>query len=140
MNKSNSKFRSFLIQEAATDALKSILDGFIMFFKKGDEFFGADEESRIVFARMKNPDEEMPEGWEDEANFSAINLNKVMNKEPAQHVFGKKDIKNIKIVDSEEVLKELKGKADCRNIEIIKVFNGSEDRNKAHNFTTTNEE
>jgi hypothetical protein len=41
---------------------------FIMFMKKKnhDDVFGTDEDGRLMFAKMKNPDDDeiLPDGWE----------------------------------------------------------------------------
>ena len=78
-------------------------DNLILFFKKGGEVFGAPEESRVVFARMKNPDDEMPEGWFDDANFVAVNLVKALMGEKTTQMFSAKDLKSIKVVDKDSV-------------------------------------
>ncbi len=100
----------FQIEENAEERIKSLIDGegYILFFKKDGNIFGADEDSRVVFAKIKNPDEEMPTNWEEEANFSAHNMNKMLRGEPGEHVFSKKDLKEMEVVDRETVLKDLK--------------------------------
>ena len=92
-----------LIEAEIDSRINDLTAPFVFFFKKGKELFGAGEDSRVVFAKIKHPDDELPSGWKDEANFSANNLNKAMIGEPAQHVFSIKDLKSIKILDKEEV-------------------------------------
>lgn len=87
-------------------------EGHVLFFKKDKEIFGATEDGRIVFAKMKNPDEELPKDWDDEANFSADNLNKKLKGEPAQHVFSKDDLKEIKVIDRDDAVDELHKEAE----------------------------
>lgn len=80
----------------------------MFFFKKDNVIYGGSENSRLVFARMKNPEKEEAE-WAKDATFSAYNLE---SEKPSETVFGKKDLEKIKIIDQEKAEKELdkKGK------------------------------
>ena len=80
----------------------------VFFFKKDKVIYGASENSRLTFARMKNPEPE-DKKWSKEANFSAYNLEE---EKPNEIVFGSKDLKSIQIIDQEKAEKELdkKGK------------------------------
>lgn len=80
----------------------------ILFFKKDKVIYGASENSRLTFARMKNPEKE-DKDWVKEATFSAYNLEE---DKPSETVFGKKDLNKIKVIDQEKAEKELdkKGK------------------------------
>jgi hypothetical protein len=136
----------FLSEQENEDKIKHLIDGnnLILFFKKGDEYFGSGEDGRIVFARIKNPDEETPDGWADEASFSALNLNKLAKGEPCQHVIDSNSIKKIKVVDREEVIGKLKGSTEADSkpsgIQIIRFGIATKDRDEAPNFTRTDEE
>jgi len=82
---------------------------FMFFFRKGDGLYGGAEESRIIFARMKNPDEETPEAWAREAFFPAYDLHKLVEEKPgAKTVFTYKDLPEIKVMDREDVRKQLR--------------------------------
>ena len=88
-----------LLQEIADskNRIKALLDAgpMILFVRHKDtgDVFGADEPSRVAFARMKVPDDDAPEGWDDQANFMATNLCKMLNgEEGTDTVFGKKDL------------------------------------------------
>ena len=93
------------------EKLKSILKdkGFIFFFKKDDDIFGGPEESRLTFARIKNPDENMPKGWETEMSFLANNLSQFLKcgDHLPEKMFYDRDLKNIKIIPVEDIEKEL---------------------------------
>lgn len=94
-----------LAETELADRIHSLVNGpsFVMFMKKGDDIFGAPEESRVVFAKMKSGDKDMPDGWEDDASFMAINLSKVVRNQGApQIVFGRRDLSNIKVIDKDK--------------------------------------
>lgn len=93
------------------DKIKNLIDGqnLIMFFTKNNKFFGAPEESRIVFAKMKNPegDEDMPDNWEKEANFMAYDLINALTGQGAENIFSAKDLPLIKVLDRNQIEKQL---------------------------------
>lgn len=101
MNRLN--FKSYFIE---SEQLDTIFDKYLFFFKKDGEIFGAPEESRLVYARLKNPDED--ESWVEDADFSAFDLKAELNGETKQKIFNKKDINSIEIVNPEELKKILK--------------------------------
>jgi len=88
------------------DKVKNIIDGkgLIMFFQRNGSFYGAPEESRIVFARMKNPDDDdMPEDWGDDASFSAFDLVKALGGDGVENLFSLKDLPDIDIITRDEI-------------------------------------
>lgn len=91
-------------KESKHDKVRNLIDGqnLILFFTKDGNLFGAPEESRLVFANMKSPNQDMPDGWADEANFIAFDLMKALIGDRVENIFGKKDMKQIKIVDPDE--------------------------------------
>jgi hypothetical protein len=103
-------FKSWLSEEEAKQQrVRNIIDGqnLILFFTKDNGVFGAPEESRLVFAKLKIPDDETPTGWEDDASFAAFDLLKALGGERVQNLFSKKDLGKIKVVDkdkAEEIL------------------------------------
>jgi hypothetical protein len=109
----NLSFKNFFKEEKVRkkDKIRNLLDGrdLILFFKKGDKYFGAPEESRIIFAKMKNPDddEEMPTGWADDANFSALDLMHALDGGNSENLFSLKDMPNINVMDRDAMEKEL---------------------------------
>ena len=138
----------FQIDEDAEKRVQSIIDGegFVMFFKKEGDIYGASEDSRIIFAKMKNPDEELPKDWDDDASFSAHNMNKILRGEPSEHVFRKKDFKELKVVDKDDVVQELKKdvKEDDKgsfvsSFKVIDIRSLLQDPDKAFNFVRTDE-
>lgn len=111
--------------QMAKDQIKTLLDGgdFVLFFKKGKELFAAGESSRIVFANMKNPDDETPDGWAEEATLTAVSLDKALEGFSVKRIFYKKDIDDMKIIDQDDAYKELVKKADHNSkINLAKVM------------------
>ena len=100
----------YLVENEIDNKINSIIDsqGFIMFFKKEDAIYGATEDGRLVFAKMKHPDDEMPSGWEEEASFSAHDISKLIKGENAEHLFRNEDLKKLKIMDREDAIEALK--------------------------------
>ncbi len=103
-------FKQFIeAEEEKESKVKNLLGGqnFIMFFTtdSGNSVFGAPENSRVVFARMKNPDSET-DGLDD-ANFMAVDLIKALMGQKVQNMFGNKDLSKIKIIDKDVAEKKL---------------------------------
>ena len=97
--------------------VRSIIDGknLIMFFKNGNSIFGAPEESRIVFARMKSPDiNDEPENWEGDARFNAFDLVKALGGNSVENLFSMKDLPNIDVITRDEAEGELM-KCPCQD-------------------------
>jgi len=102
--------------------IKAMIEGgpMILFLKHKDsgDIFGADEPSRVVFARMKNPDEDSPPEWADQANFMATNMCKLLNGDSGhQMVFGKKDMDKLDVMDDkdsliDQLVKTIKGSGE----------------------------
>jgi len=95
-------------------SLSELIDdhGLILFFKKDKEIYGAPEESRLIFAKLKTDkeDDPMQPGFLKEAQFTAIKISKLKSndeEDSKEVVFGAKDIKKIKVIDRDEALKLL---------------------------------
>lgn len=74
-------------------------NGLILFFKKGKTVFGAPEESRLAFARLK---EEGHDG-----TFIAFKLDDALKGKSVKEEFGKDQLSEIKIIDEDEAEKLL---------------------------------
>lgn len=133
--------RWFEAEELA--GIEALIDGhgLILFFRCGKDIFGAGEDSRVVFARMKNPDDEAGDGWGEGASFLATNLTKTVRGEPTQQVFGKKDLKRIRIADRDEVVAALKGVkgAKASNVGVLRFSVGRADPQSADAVRTDEE-
>lgn len=152
-----SKFRElmdvwdeYLVESDIDQKINTMLSSFIFFFEKDKQIYGAGEDSRVIFAKMKNPDADLPKDWAKEASFSAINLNKSLKGEMSQYLFQEKDLKEIKVIEkdkAESVLKkesEKLGEKAVSNKPTMKLIDLSrimqKDRDEPFNFNTTNEE
>jgi hypothetical protein len=142
-----------LNEEHKDGKIESLLDGNgnILFFKKDGDIFGAGEDSRVVFAKLKNPDDDLPQGWTKEANFTADNLTRTIKGEPSRHVFNKDDLKDIKVMDRDEAFESLKNVANKVGDstlpdrgpsidKIIQIIRPHKDPDKAPNFVQADEE
>lgn len=105
-----------------------ILDGsnLILFFTKNKAVYGAPEESRLVFAKMKHPDEEVPENWANQASFSAFDLMRAMTGEKIENLFSCKDLDDIKVIDRDEAWDMLMTQKDKKGPEGLKINGGNE--------------
>lgn len=120
--------------EDKKNKIKALLDGgpMLLFMKNKDsgDIFGADEPSRVVFARMKNPSEDESEEWVDNASFMATNLHKLLNGEEGHEtVFGNKDMKHLDVMDDkddliEKLIKGMKGGGGKSKIVVMQSKNG----------------
>lgn len=119
--------------------LKNILEseGLILFFKKDKKIYGAPESSRLIIARMKNPEEEEDKDWGKEANFSAYDLEDSSEGKVKKVMFDYKDLKDIQIIDQEKAEKELLKK----NKKMPNIDEDEEEKeiNKAHNMININD-
>ncbi len=99
-------------EEAIDDGINELIDGrgLILFFKKGNEVFGAPEESRIMFARMKQPRQDDEAGSPMDGGFLAFNLLKSLMGDPSPNMFGSGDLNKIHVIDRDDAEKHLKTK------------------------------
>lgn len=79
----------------------------VFFFQKDKKIYGSGENGRLVFARMKNPDDE-DKGWASGASFSAHDLEDQSSNN--ERLFTSKDLKKIKIINQEEAVEKLEKK------------------------------
>lgn len=90
--------------------INMIVDGenFVMFFLSEGDIFAATEPNRVVFARMRQPDDgETPPQWVEDANFMAVNLTKTVLGSPTQQMFKFKDIDQIEVIPDKEKVKAI---------------------------------
>lgn len=91
------------------EQLNGILDNLIFFFEKDGTLYGASENSRLIYANIKNPDEDAGKGWAKDASFVAVNLSKTKETGIKEEtIFSSKDIKDIKVVDQKHAQEKMK--------------------------------
>lgn len=102
-------YEEILCEEENISRIDALLDDneYVLYFFKDKQLFAGGEDSRLTFAKMKNPDDDLPKDWEKEATFSADNLEKLVLGEPGKHVFSSRDLKKMKIIDRDEVVQQL---------------------------------
>lgn len=114
-----SKFRqlmdtwdAFCAMEAQRNEIDDLLDKqqLIMFFKKGNDYFGAPEESRLIFAKLKSDDEDSPPDWKKEAKFIALNLAQALAGQQVENMFGEKDLGDLSLLDRDSIIDMLMSK------------------------------
>lgn len=113
-----SEFRQLLdlwdenLAKERDNQVSGLIDGndFIFFFIKDGDIYGGTEDSRVTFARMKNPEDD-GESWADEANFIAFNLDKALLGKQIKSVFSKKDLPTLEVIDRNTAEKKLKANA-----------------------------
>jgi len=95
--------------------IKNLIDGqdLMLFFQHKGNVYGAPEESRIVFAKMKHPDEDVDEDWIEDASFTAVNLSRALLGERVESVFTSKDLDDIGVM-SDEAAEERLLKGDSK--------------------------
>ncbi len=99
--------------ERAEKIKELVANNLLFFFKKNGEYFGGPEESRLIFAKLKTPDEDVTPAWDEEAAFMAINLSRALEEEePPKRLFYKRDMTDLKILDKEDLEKQLFKKKD----------------------------
>ena len=134
-------------EENNRSKIESLLDvnKLLLFFKKDGDVFGSGEDARVTFAKMKKPDEDLPSGWVEEASFTAKNLTKELEGNPSNHVFGHKDLKDMKVIDREEAESILNKQANkkgekIQDKEVIVIApKGNKDPDDAQNFIQAKE-
>ena len=81
-----------------------------LFLKKDGVIYGATEDSRITFARMKNPESKEDKDWAKEASLAVYDLEKSQDGKKVMALMGSDDVKGLVPMDLEEVERELKKK------------------------------
>lgn len=101
-------FSDFIqLLESKESKAKELLDKeYSFFFICDGQIYGAPEESRLTFARLKNLEDD-DKSWAEDANFSADDLTKAMKDEQSQRLFTMKDLDKLKIITQEMAQKKL---------------------------------
>lgn len=101
-----SKFRELMDKwDKAVEVLSE--NDLCLFFKKDGDIYGATENSRITFARMKNPETKEDKEWKKEATFVAYDLGKTEGDKKSTSIFNDKDVAELKVITIDQAEKEL---------------------------------
>jgi len=109
--------------------------GFLLFFKYDKSIFGAGEEARIVFARLKHPEEEV----DDQASFSALNLSRAVEGSYVKSLFDKEAVGQIKVISGDKASELVMKHAKSNGIKDIPSMSDFSDDHEPKNFMTTKE-
>ena len=99
------KWDNFVKMEKTEEILDD--DSICFYFTMGGSVYGGSEESRLIFAKCKDPKDEDKKVMKD-AMFSAVDLTKTQQGNKSERMFGFKDVPKIKIIDRSELEKILK--------------------------------
>jgi hypothetical protein len=105
LNKTNS-FNSFVEENDKKNRLSNKLDKYTLFFIFENKVYGSTEDNRLIFAKMKNKDEDLPWNWNKELGFQAEEIESLLlnDNEIKKRIFYSKNIPSIKIVDINHVI------------------------------------
>ena len=107
-----SNFRELLDrwdESAPSMKVRSLIDtnDLVIFMKKDGKIYGAPESGRVIFAKMKNPDEDLPDDWAKDASFTVFDLEQALKGRKVQAVICYKDLASLKIIDEDAAIKAL---------------------------------
>ena len=119
--KESHKFRNLLdlwetscLIDQEIEKINGLFDkhGMIIFFKKGDDLYGAPESSRLVFAKLKSKDADNPVsiGMKDQIRVPAVNLMKAMfggDQDNIQVALTADDLEQMDVFDRDQTIQAL---------------------------------
>jgi hypothetical protein len=102
-------FSFFLEDQEKQSKVSSYLDEnkYTLFFEYKKDLYASDEDSRVVFAKIKNSDEDLPRNWKEDIKFVAVKLMPSLKGQNSTHLFSHKDLKDIIFVDRDEIIKKI---------------------------------
>lgn len=103
------RFYFFIKEQERNTQVGSYLDEkkYTFFFEYENEIYATEEDGRLIFAKMKNKDEDLPSDWKSDLKFMASKLFSSLKGEESNRFFGFKDLKKIKNLDREVVIKKI---------------------------------
>lgn len=110
LNKFNNMSFSFFLEKQERSAkINSYLDEkqYTFFFEYENEIYAATEDNRLVFAKIKCKDDDLPPDWKTEVKFLAIKLIPSLSGTESSKYFGFKELKKIKNLDKDEIVKKI---------------------------------
>ena len=103
------RFYFFIKEQEKKSEVDSYLDEkkYTFFFEYENEIYAAEEDGRLIYAKMKCKDEDLPYDWKSDLKFLANKLVNNLKGEESSRYFGFKNLKNIKNLDREDVIKKI---------------------------------
>jgi hypothetical protein len=107
-----SKFRDLLdtwdssiVEHRREENVRALIDNpmFVMFLQLGKEILAGGEGNRIMFASLKNPDEDT----EKDASCTMFNLTGIVTGNSGQRIVSKGDIQKAKVIDKDKAFEAL---------------------------------
>ncbi len=72
----------------------------VIFFKKDEQIYAGGEDARMMFARLKSPEDKS----DSDSGFTALNFAEAVKGNNVQQVFSAKDLPNIEIISQEDAI------------------------------------
>ena len=109
MRVSLDNWNTILLREQKNRQIKLFLEGqnFVLFFEFSKDIYATTEPHRVTFAKLKDPDEESPIEWCQEAHWTAFNLSKAILGRPAQEIFDYSDTDKIDVISKDDAYDKL---------------------------------
>ena len=123
LNKYNNISFSFFLedQEKKTKASSHLDENkYTLFFEFKKDLYASDEDSRLVFAKIKNEDEDLPKNWKEDTKFVAVKLFPALKGQDSSHLFSHKDLLDIRVVDRDEIIKKIIKHKDYNDFQFSK--------------------
>jgi hypothetical protein len=98
-----------IVEHRREENVRNLVDdpNFVMFLKLGNEVLAGGEGTRIMFASLKNPDEDTVK----DASCTMFNLSGVVQGNAGQRVVSEDDIKRAKVIDKDKAFEILNKQA-----------------------------
>jgi|694.fasta_scaffold12311_13 hypothetical protein len=115
LNKFNNiSFYFFVEKQERLSKISSYLDEkeYTFFFEYENEIYAANEDSRLVFSKIKCRDDDLPSDWKTDLKFLGVKLIPSLSGEETSRYFGFKELKKIKNLDKDDVVKKIEKTTD----------------------------
>jgi len=105
----NMSFSFFLEDQEKQNKVSSYLDEnkYTLFFEYKKDLYAAEEDSRLIFAKIKNEDEDLPRNWREDTKFMAVKLFPALKGQNSSHLFSYKSLPDIHVVDRDKIIKKI---------------------------------
>lgn len=106
-NKFNNMGFSFFLENQ--EKVSSYLDEnkYTLFFEYKKDLYASDEDSRLIFAKIKNEDEDLPRNWKEDTKFIAVKLFSALKGQNSTHLFSHANLQEIHLIDRDEIINKI---------------------------------